>query len=386
MRLGLIVNPVAGLGGRVGLKGSDGEELQSRARAMGGVPRGEKRTADALRNMQDLSARAELVTCRGAMGQSVAARCGWSPTLLDVPMHEPTSASDTREAACQMADRGAELILFAGGDGTARDVHDAIGSRVPVLGIPAGVKIHSAVFATSPASAARIARDCIENGCRRVAEREVVDVDEDALRAGEVRSRLHGYMNVPARAASLQTAKVATRGGEAESIRGIAGELQQLIASDGACVVGPGTTTHRMLAALGLAGTLTGVDVVCDGKVEARDVSEARLMEVLEGRRAHVVVTPIGGQGFLFGRGDLQIGPDLLRQVGPEGIVVVATPGKLGSLRNRPLLVDTGDDAVDRSLAGYTAVTTGRGEKSIYRIVPASRSADSPAAGTVGRR
>ncbi|MGA0121568.1 MAG: ATP-NAD kinase family protein, partial [Gaiellales bacterium] len=143
--IGLVVNPVAGLGGAVGLKGTDG--LVEEALARGAVPRASDRAAAAI---AALPADVPVATAAGAMGEDALQRAGRTPALLVPGGALTTTADDTRQAVRALADAGVELLLFAGGDGTARDVCAAVGDATPALGIPAGVKIQSAAFAESP--------------------------------------------------------------------------------------------------------------------------------------------------------------------------------------------------------------------------------------------
>jgi predicted polyphosphate/ATP-dependent NAD kinase len=150
MRLGLIVNPIAGIGGRVGLKGSDGAEIQQMALRLGAVPQAQVRAAAALEVLTPWQDALELVTPPGLMGEDLARSCGFAPQVIGLLPPGPTSAADTRRFAQAMSNQPVDLLLFAGGDGTARDICAVVGESHPVLGIPAGVKIHSAVFATRP--------------------------------------------------------------------------------------------------------------------------------------------------------------------------------------------------------------------------------------------
>lgn len=366
-RVGLIVNPLAGIGGRVGLKGSDGLEVQWRALALGALPVALDRTVVALRGVSavpDL----ELIAYPGEMGADAARTCGLAPEVVGAIEAGRTTAEDTRRAAREMRQLGVDLLLFAGGDGTARDVYDAVGLDLPVLGIPAGVKIHSAVYATSPRSAGELAALYLQGRVSRLREAEVMDVDEEAFRQGVVAARLYGYLKVPFRSQLLQGAKVASCPSERATLRAIARAVVDRMEEGCLYIVGPGTTTRAIASELGLAKTLIGVDVVAGGKIVAADANEARLLELIGGRRARIVVTPIGGQGYLFGRGNQQISPRVIGEVGPQNVIVVSTPEKLQALAGRPLLVDSGDEAVDRLLCGYVRVITGYDEEAVYRV------------------
>jgi len=261
-----------------------------------------------------------------------------------------------------------DLILFAGGDGTARDIYNAIGDQVPVLGIPAGVKIHSAVFGISPRNAGELARLFISGKAPRLREAEVIDIDEEALRQGIVSVKLYGYLRVPFQKRLLQGLKTPSHGGEEEALAAIAYDVIEKMGGDSLYIIGPGTTTRAIVSELGLKKTLIGVDVILNGKMVGTDVNESQLLEFLLQREAKIIITPIGGQGFLFGRGNQQLSPDVIRKVGRDNIMVVATPDKIHSLRGRPFLVDTGDPAVDELLCGYMKVITGFREQIVYKV------------------
>jgi predicted polyphosphate/ATP-dependent NAD kinase len=376
-RLGLIVNPVAGLGGRVGLKGSDGIDVQQRARALGATPEAENRAGQALALLRTLLERQpppdfELLTAPGEMGESAARRAGFAPVVVGEIPPATTTAEDTCRSAQQMQTLGVELLLFAGGDGTARDVHRAVGLDTPVLGIPAGVKIHSAVFAVHPHAAGELAATWLAAGTLHLQEAEVVDLDEESYRAGRVITRLHGYLRVPRQPRLVQNQKAPSPAAADVQAAAIAAAVIASVPPGWNLVLGPGTTTRAVAAHLGVPKTLVGVDVVARDGTAKLDVGEARLLELVAAWPAQIVVSPIGGQGFLFGRGNQQISPAVLRRVGKENLLVVAAPEKLAALHGQPLLVDTGDPAVDEWLAGYVPVITGYQERTFYRIAGAS--------------
>jgi len=279
-----------------------------------------------------------------------------------------TSAADTRAAAAAMADHQVGLLLFAGGDGTAVDIFETVGERVPVLGIPAGVKMHSAVFAVNPKSAGELAVRMARGGIRGLRLAEVMDVDEALLRTGSVSARLHGFLNVPADRRLLQSAKARTLAGEAAAQEGIAHHLVETVFGTRTWLIGPGTTTGAVMAVLGLEKTLLGVDVVRGGACLVADADERTLLDLVEAEEAGIVVTPVGGQGFLFGRGNQQLSAPVIERVGRERILVVATEAKIAGLGGRPLRVDTGDSAVDASLAGYTRVVVDYNREIVYPV------------------
>lgn len=368
-KLGLIVNPIAGLGGRVGLKGTDGPGIAERALALGAVPEAPDRAQRALHALSPLRDRLLVLTYAGAMGEQVARACGFRVELLGAPRGEETCPEDTRDAAQKAWEEGVELLLFCGGDGTARDICEAAGTGLVVVGIPAGVKMHSAVFATTPERAGEVARRYLEGEIGVVVEAEVMDIDEKAFRRGEVHAHLIGYLKAPRARTGLQGAKVATLPSERYVQQAIAARMAEDMKPGVLYLIGPGTTTKAVLEALGLTGTLLGVDAVQDGKLLGTDLSEGEILSLLRGP-TNVVVSPIGGQGHILGRGNQQLSPRVIRAAGgKQALVVLATPGKLATLRGRPLMVDTGDPALDEELVGYVAVITGYREQAIYSVM-----------------
>ncbi len=367
-KIGLIVNPIAGLGGAVGLKGTDGVSTARRALEMGAVPRAAPRAVEALREFSGLDG-LEVLTYPGAMGEDETRLAGLSPTLVGTVDSEDTSGEDTHRAALELAEREVDLILFAGGDGTARDVFNAVGDNVPALGIPAGVKMYSGVYATTPRAAGRAAAQYLMGEVPHTRLGEVMDIDEEAFRRGDVQAQLYGYLRVPDDTSHMQVTKSPSDADEGEAILAIAGEIVDSMEEGRLYILGPGTTTKGIADVLGVPKTLLGVDVVLDGKLVASDVTESQLLTLLDGERpARIVVTAIGGQGHIFGRGNQQISADVIRRVGIDNIIVVATRRKLASLERRPLMVDTGSREIDRELSGYIMVTTGRSESAMVRV------------------
>jgi predicted polyphosphate/ATP-dependent NAD kinase len=366
-RIGLIVNPLAGIGGRVGLKGSDGTAIVERALALGAVPAAGARTTETLSHIGDLASVLDLGTYPAGMGAAAARETGFEPAVVGTVSSCLTTGEDTRRAALDLREWEAELIVFAGGDGTARDLTASVGGTVPVIGIPAGVKIHSSVFAVSPRHAADVVREFL-TGRARLEEREVLDIDEDLFRAGVVAPRLYGYLTVPCVRDLVQRAKAASRG-DPSTARGVAfgvlGEMDR--DRDAYYILGPGSTVKAVGDELQIDKTLLGVDLCHDGQLVGKDLSESQLLEAIAGHRAKIVVTVIGGQGYVFGRGNQQLSPQVIRAVGRDNIIVIATLDKLHALGG-PLRVDTGDAECDRLLAGYLRVITGEREWAIWQV------------------
>ena len=367
MRLGLVVNPIAGMGGRVALKGSDDPELIAAARERGAEPVAPGRAIEALGLLAAHRDGLVVLAYPGEMGEREAREVGLVVEVLGT-IGEVTTAADTRAAAAAMAAAGVELLLFAGGDGTAVDIVEAIGDQLPVVGIPAGVKMHSAVFAVNPKGAGEIAARFAAGEARSLRQAEVMDVDEALLREGAVSARLHGFLNVPSERRLLQSAKARSLAGEQAAQDEIANHLADQVLGGRTWFVGPGTTTKAVLDLLGLDKTLLGVDVVRSGELIAPDADERTLLDVASGGEAAVLVAPVGGQGFLFGRGNQQLSAAVLESVGLERIVAVATEAKIAALAGRPLRVDTGSSAVDAALAGYRRVLVGYNREIVYPV------------------
>ncbi len=354
--VGFIVNPIAGMGGAVGLKGTDGKEVLEKCKALGAKPVAPARAKTYLSELKAFKDMVRLVVGAGNMGENEARDFGFTCRVFGERKKE-TTAEDTKYVARKALEEDVDLLVFCGGDGTARDVFEAVGTEIPVLGVPTGVKMHSAVFAVGPRAAARITIGFLL-GKLPLREAEVMDVDEEAFREGRLSARLYGYVLTPYEPDLVQGVKIASPATEDEvrNQAAIAIYLIENMEPDVVYILGPGTTTRTIADLLDERKTLLGVDLLCNKKLIARDVNERQILEAIEGRKAKIVVTPIGGQGFIFGRGNQQISPEVIRRVGKENIIVVATEGKLRRLRY--LRVDTGDPELDEELKGYIRVIT----------------------------
>jgi len=346
--IGLIVNPVAGMGGAVGLKGTDGKAILKRAIILGAKPIAPKRAESFLSELKIAERKIRLVVGAGKMGEEEAVNCGFPCTIFGKRKKE-TATEDTREIAEKIAAANADLLVFCGGDGTARNILEAVNNDVPVLGVPTGVKMHSSVFAVEPKAAAKIAIEFLLEELP-LRETEVMDVDEKAFRGGRISARLYGYLLTPYKPYLIQGAKVASpvTEGEMRNQAAIAIYIIENMKTDLSYIIGPGTTTRTIGDLLDAKKTLLGVDIFCNKAIVAHDVNERQILEKIRGKPAQIIVTPIGGQGFIFGRGNQQISPEVIRQTGLDNIIVVATEGKLRSLKS--LRVDTGDSSLDDAL------------------------------------
>jgi predicted polyphosphate/ATP-dependent NAD kinase len=383
--LGLIVNPVAGMGGPAGLAGSDGADVQRAAVARGTSASAAERAALAL---QRLPERTPLLTVAAAMGEDCASAAGMEARVVYTPRRDPqdvapdaggsghgnaflvpTTAADTTAAVRALVRAGATLVLFAGGDGTARDVAAGLAGSplVPALGIPAGVKMYSPVFAVSPRAAGMLA-DAWQHGGLPTTEREVLDVDEAAMRRGRVEPQLFGTMRVPYRAGRTQARKSATPVSEHAAVIGAARGAAAEIRPGVRYLLGPGGTMTELARALGVDKTPLGVDVLLDGQIVRQNASESELLDEIRRGPTKAIVSIIGGQGFLLGRGNQQLSARVLRALGVDPLLVVAPESKLIALRGRPLLVDTGDPSTDATLVGFVRVITGPASSSLYPV------------------
>jgi predicted polyphosphate/ATP-dependent NAD kinase len=365
-RLGLIVNPVAGMGGRVGLKGTDGAEIVRRAVALGATPVAPERASRALARLERIRNRVTVVAGARAMGGDLARAHAFRTEIVAAGDRDETTADDTRSAAAEM-ERSVELILFAGGDGTTRDIVDAVGTRAPILGIPTGVKMHSGVFATSPEAAGDIVASYLSGAAKRLRDAEVMDVDEDALRDGRVAARLHAVARVPFDRARVQHPKAASSPPDVD-LDALCRQIANEASTNGLTLFGPGTTTRRILDYLELSGTLLGVDAVESGALLGADLNEADLLELLERRPARLVVAVVGGQGYVFGRGNQQLSAAVIRRIGLDNIEIVAALDKVLALDPPGLRVDTGDPTLDGELSGYRLVRVAPNRSLVLKV------------------
>lgn len=352
-RVGFLINPIAGMGGRVGLKGTDGKADE--ARAAGAEPVAPGRAAEFLRGLRERQAADKRLTvrwfaCTGPMGASALEAAGVRPGDIEI-VHtagDLTTAADTKAWATTAAAANAELLVFVGGDGTARDIVEAIGTRLPILGIPAGVKMHSGVFALTPAAGVELFAAYLR-GELRSGDGELLDLDEEAYREGEWKVRFYGTVRTVVEPNLVAAGKEILAEVSAE---GVFSELREHFAElferepTALFLLGPGSTIEGVARRLGLEKTLLGIDAVLDRRIVGTDLNEKGILALLDRHPvAKVVVCPIGAQGFILGRGNLQISPAVLRRIGPKNVIVVATPGKLAST---PVLrVDTGDAGLD---------------------------------------
>lgn len=370
MKVGFLINPVAGMGGSVALKGTDGEETLRRARELGAVPRANLRAETAVGEFAEASSGHVFLAPSGEMGAGLLKKYGLCVSVVRT-VSEKTAAEDTKQAAAEMLSAGAELIIFAGGDGTARDVCSVVSDKIPVIGIPAGVKIHSGVYAKRPKDAGMLIRSFLLGKIKRFSLAEVEDIDEEAFRENIVRAKLYGYMKVPDDREFMQERKSGGQSKEADSALNLAAYVISAMRHDELYLIGSGSTTASITQSLGIGGTLLGVDAVVNKELRSGDLTERGVitqLEKFEREKRHLVVTVIGGQGYIFGRGNQQLSPEALRMIPKENIMVIATERKMSQLFGRALLVDTGDTELDEKFKGYIPVITGINKRIMAKI------------------
>lgn len=365
-RLGLIINPWAGVGGSVGLKGSDGVAAQ--ALALGAVPQAQQRVAAALTELLPLQSELEILTVAADMGATLASSMGFAVKVVYTAAQQPSTAQDTEDAAKALVAAGIDLLLFAGGDGTARNICSSVGAATTVLGIPAGCKIHSGVYAITPAAAGKVVAQMVRGELVTVQDAQVMDIDETAFRQGTVRARRYGEMQIPSELRYVQSVKMAGKESEELVLDDLAAYLASQMEDEVRYVMGSGSTVAAVMQQLGLPNTLLGVDVVENGTVLASDVTAEALLQLVKPGATRLVITLIGGQGHIFGRGNQQLSPAVIRAIGRENILLVATKHKLQQLQGRPLLSDSGDAGLDQQLSGMIKVLVGYNDYVMYRI------------------
>lgn len=361
MKLGFIVNPIAGMGGKVGLKGTNG--VLEEAIAKGAEPIAPKRAVAFLQKLKEnLDEKPiKVLTCPGIMGEAETKIAGFFVQVLSMKIGKITSAEDTKNAVRLLAAEKVDLIVFVGGDGTAKDIFDVMQAcgEVPVLGVPSGVKMYSGIFAVNPSDAADVVLAFAEKQAE-IAEFEIMDADEKTIRNDVFAVKLHGFLKGPFIPMRLQGSKQVSPEtvDEKENQTAIAKFIKEEMQPEAMYLFGPGTTVKSIAELLGVRKTVLGVDIYKNGSITL-DVDEKKILkEVEDWQNTWIVLSPIGHQGILLGRGNQQISPEIIRRVGKQRIIVAATKNKLQSMEGGILRVDTGDVDVDRMLRGYVKVVT----------------------------
>ncbi|TFG06356.1 MAG: ATP-NAD kinase [Promethearchaeota archaeon] len=360
--VGLIINPISGMGGSVGLKGTDGEKILKKAIELGAQPNAMNRTKEFLNELIPIKSKLKFVTCPKYMGASVLEEMGFDYLILDHPEfqeiehYHDTNAQHTKTAATIMKEhKNLVIIIFVGGDGTARDMVEAINDEKPCLGIPAGVKIYSSVFSINPKTAASLIMQFLwEESALK--ESEVLDIDEEEYRKGKLVSKLHGYLLTPYIPDFIQSSKMSSPDNDSTNQERIARRIIEDFKKDVYYLIGPGTTTKAITDLLNQKKTVLGVDLLLNNRILMHDLNEQQILNQVNKKEAKIIVSPIGKQGFLFGRGNLQFTPDVLRIVGSKNIIIACTIYKLQNIPNQRLRLDTRDAALDEMMRGLYKV------------------------------
>ncbi len=363
-RLGLIINPLAGLGGSVALKGSDGVAME--AIAKGAKPKAHLRMQQALEVILPYREQVEIITASGPMGETLALQMGFHVRVVHEVADE-TQAEDTQAVVKVLLNETLDLLLFAGGDGTARDIFAVAHDNMPVLGVPAGVKIHSGVYGITPHASGMVVKMLLDGELVSLMDADVMDIDEIAFREGRVKARRFGEMLVPAEPRYIQAVKMGGIESDELVLADIAAEIIGEM-EDELYIMGSGSTVAAVMAELNLDNTLLGVDLVKSHQLQGSDLTAMQLIEMTDELPTKLVITLIGGQGHILGRGNQQLSPPLIRRIGKENIIILATKTKLKALEGRPLIVDSGDPELDRELCGYYRVITGYHDYVMYQV------------------
>lgn len=370
MKLGFIVNPIAGMGGKVGLKGTDGVLREAIAR--GAKPIAPERATEFLQKLKENIGKTnvELLTCPGSMGEKEAEAASFSAQILPMKIGKETSAEDTKTAVKLLTAAEVDLIVFVGGDGTAKDIFDAMKGRgdTPVLGVPSGVKMYSGIFAVNPTDAVDVVVAFAKNQTE-IAEFEIMDADEKAIRSDTFAVRLYGFLKGPFLPMRIQGSKQISPEtvNEKENQTAIAKFIIEEMQPNANYILGPGTTVKRIAELLNVEKTVLGVDIYKNGEVVLDVNEETILNKIKDWQNTWIILSPIGHQGILLGRGNQQISPKIIKRVGKQRIIVAATKNKLQSIEDGVLRVDTGDAETDQMLKGYIRVVTDYRE---WRLMP----------------
>ena len=380
-KLGLVINPIAGIGGSVALKGSDGMVMH--ALALGAKPQANARAKLALEILLPYQDEVVIYTANDQMGEQCARELGFSVEVLYQAKHKQTNSADSQQAAQALLSQGVDIILFAGGDGTARDIANVVASddndyqQVPVLGIPAGCKIHSGVYAITPKAAGRIIELMVTKELVTLTTGDVMDIDESLFRQGIVKAKRYSEMKIPSELRYVQAVKSGGKESDEFVLQDIAANVIEEMNDydDRQFIIGSGSTTAFLMAELNLDNTLLGVDIVSEQTLSAADVTEAQLFKAISAYQgiSKLVITLIGGQGHVFGRGNQQLSPRVIRTIlaqpgGRDNIMIIATKAKLAALANKPLISDTGDSELDQQLSGFMPITTGYKDQVLYPL------------------
>ncbi len=352
-KIGFIVNPIAGMGGKVGLKGTDG--VLKQAIELGAKPFAHSKAEETIKEFVSNFSNNEIqwFTCSGLMGAEELKNTGIKK--MEIVYSAPnkiTNSTDTKNACKELLKKQIDLILFCGGDGTARDIFEIVGAKLPILGIPSGVKMHSGVFGINTSASAKMLHEFV-NKRLTIGDAEIMDLDEERYRKGDWNIKLFGIAKGIVEPTYIQVGKTTFESVSDDEIKDeiaehILDEIEQN--SDFLFLFGSGGTIEYITKKLDIKNTLLGIDAVYKKKVVGSDSNEEGLLKLLKSyHKVKIILSPIGAQGFILGRGNLQLSPRVIKKIGIDNIIVISTPSKL--LSTPVIRVDTGDKELDNLFA-----------------------------------
>ncbi|MFO7796592.1 MAG: ATP-NAD kinase family protein [Promethearchaeati archaeon] len=361
-KLGLIVNPIAGMGGSVGLKGTDGREILEKAISLGAQPNALNRTKELLEQLKSVRSKLHFITCPKYMGEFALKEYGFKYRVLEDPIFEnygdiyDTTQKHTKKAAEILKNiEDIKLIIFVGGDGTARGIQNVVGTTIPSVGVPAGVKIYSSVFAMNPRVASNLILRFLWDEIP-LKQAEVLDIDEEKFRDGKLVSQLHGYLLVPYAPDFSQCSKMGSPDSDLDNQERIAKRIVENLEEDMNYLIGPGTTTKAITDILNQEKTILGVDLLRNKEIIAKDLNEEEILNIIDDDETKIIISPIGRQGFILGRGNLQFSPAVIKKVGIQNIIIISTKYKLHTITNQILRTDIRDLELDDKIRGLYKV------------------------------
>jgi predicted polyphosphate/ATP-dependent NAD kinase len=349
-KIGFIVNPVAGMGGKVGLKGTDG--VLNKAIKLGAKPIAPDKAIETIKEFISNHSKNQIqwLTCSGEMGENELKKAGIKTIdIIYRPAENITTANDTKNACKIFLEKKVDLIFFCGGDGTARDIFKIIKNKVPILGIPSGVKMHSGAFGITTSASAMMLHEFVKQHLT-IGDVEIMDLDEERYRKGEWNIKLFGVAKGIVEPTYVQVGKTSF---ESISDNDIKDELAEHILdeieqnTDYLFLFGSGGTIDYITKKLEIKNSLLGIDAVYNKKVVGSDLNEMGILNILKKyQKVKLILSPIGAQGFILGRGNLQLSPKVIKKIGLDNIIIISTPSKLASTPE--IRIDTGDKELDK--------------------------------------
>ncbi|MFG1545232.1 MAG: ATP-NAD kinase family protein [Thermoplasmataceae archaeon] len=352
MIAGFFVNPIAGCGSMQGMKGSDYMKMsECRESVSLGL------AVEFLRriNHENIT----FLIPSGDMGEKAFTIAGLHNYRTIYDPAAPSTSMDTKKFVEILSKGSPGILVFFGGDGTARDIVDTH-PAFPVIGVPAGSKMYSSVFAISLDSAVRVFNDVASGMVEDFVPSEVIDLDERVYSTGRIETRFYGELLVPNSSRILMESKAEYTD---DYVQDAAEYIHDHIENDVDYLIGPGTTCKSVLALFGQKGSILGFDLFRNGRIMETSMNEARLYEIASSS-TRMIISPIGGQGFLLGRGNREISPRVLKKIDPRNITVIASPRKLENLK--VLYIDTGGEKI--AFPQYVRVLYGYGKFKMVKV------------------